>query len=70
MNNMNIKMEIPSAVGKEAEFQSAYNLLKFGKKTLASPMVALGFPAFSPVQGTTEEDEMDYQLKKLDSYCE
>lgn len=53
-------MEIPVAVGKDS-------LLKFGKTTLASPMVALGFPGLSAIEQT--RNDMDTQLKKLDSYC-
>lgn len=55
-----INMEIPVAVGKDS-------LLKFGKTTLASPMVALGFPGLSAIEQT--RNDMDTQLKKLDSYC-
>ena len=63
-----INMEIPVGIGKEDEFQSTYGLLNFGKKTLASPMVALGFPG---LPGTVERlwNNMDTHLKKLDSYC-
>ncbi len=59
-------MDIP-VEGGEIEFHSNYRLLEFGKKTLASPMAALGFPAFSAAQDVTT---MDAHLKKLESLSE
>ncbi len=58
-------MEIPVS-GGEMEFQTNYRLLELGKRTLASPLVAIGFPGLSAAHEARKN--MDITLKKLESY--